>query len=358
MSVHHSVENVYVRQEAVRLTRQHFWSLLTMALIFKFVTEALAWALVAIGDALMVSEIKTVIDQYAILVTSTQMTSSEPLLTALVDLLLSPKFIIFNLVYIVVTALVSAGLSFGRIQQFLSAARGDRPKPLRIFGGMKHCLKTWGVQLLCGLKLTLWMLPGIAVMLLGSYLTTCQQPDVGNLIIIIGIVLMLVLGARALLRYGMAVYLLADDPTRGVRECVKTSKAMLKGRLWQYFKVDMPVFFKMLGVSMLAGLLFTVLENVITMDAQTYTIVKTVLDFAATIYFVLQLHMVQTSFFLRLTNPTPLMRELRPISEWLSEHTATDIEPETTAESDEDSPADMEPQTNEEKEISYEEPDR
>ena len=40
-------------------------------------------------------------------------------------------------------------------------------------------------------------------------------------------------------RYRMAIYLLVDDPSRGVMECIRLSKEMMKGHKWELFVLDL-----------------------------------------------------------------------------------------------------------------------
>ena len=46
-------------------------------------------------------------------------------------------------------------------------------------------------------------------------------------------------GIIAAYRYRMAIYLLVDDPGRGVMECIRLSKEMMKGHKWELFVLDL-----------------------------------------------------------------------------------------------------------------------
>lgn len=46
-------------------------------------------------------------------------------------------------------------------------------------------------------------------------------------------------GIIASYRYRMAIYLLVDDPGRGVMECLRISKEMMKGHKWELFVLDL-----------------------------------------------------------------------------------------------------------------------
>lgn len=327
MSVNRTVENVYIRQEAVQLTRNNFWQLLGIAVIIRFITEVLSWTLTAVGNRLMIPEVSEIVDQYTRLVNLSGLTSS--LIDSLLSMITSPKFILFNLAFLVLKGIINAGLSLGRIQQQLDTCRGGYPDPLRIFSGMKLFLKAWGLELWSGLKVGLWALPGMGVMIIGIELQLYEMYDIGNVVMVIGSVLMLALWYRAILRYAMAPYLLADEPDRGIRDCVRTSTGLMKGRLWQYFKVDIPVLFKCIGAMLAASFVMNLISRIIPMDIQLADRIDSILFFAATVYFLVQARLVNTLFYLRTRRPVTLDGTPKPVSYWLREHLETDIEPET-----------------------------
>ena len=61
----------------------------------------------------------------------------------------------------------------------------------------------------------------------------------------------------AALRYFLSTYVLADEPSTGVFECVRKSKAMMKGHKWQLFKLTIPYLLKMYGWMFLIIAVFT-----------------------------------------------------------------------------------------------------
>lgn len=328
MSVNRTVENVYIRQEAVQLTRRNFWRLLGMAAIISIINNGLNWAMSIIGDKLMLPEINLVIERCTSLMYSTHITSTEPAVNALIALITSSKFILFNLVVWVVSGLVSAGLSVGHNKQLLDTGRGGYPEPLQVFAGMKLCLKAWGVQLWAALKTGLWCLPGVGLVIIGSELTLYDMGEIGNAVMVIGVVLMLVLGLRAILRYTMAVTLLADEPDRGVRDCVKFSTALMQGRLWQCIRLGVPLFFKLIGAVLLADIVYNLICSIVPMDVQFAVVLDSLLTAAATAYFFVQANVLYTIFYLRTRRPVTLEGAPKPVSYWLREHMETDIEPD------------------------------
>lgn len=72
----------------------------------------------------------------------------------------------------------------------------------------------------------------MAFKILGLYLWIC-------LFYMLWCLLFLIPGIIALMRYSQALYILAEDPSKGIRQCVNESKAMMKGHLWEYFVLNL-----------------------------------------------------------------------------------------------------------------------
>lgn len=357
MSVNRTVENVYMRQEAAQLTRRHFWPLLGMTLIINFIQNWLDKGLTAIGDQLMGPEIETFTTQYNHLLTSGKITSSQPLLQAFEDLLFSPKFLLFNLLFIILTSLVSTGLHLGRRQQLIDTAQGGIPQIRGVFRMVRYCLKAWAVDVWGWLKAILWMLPGAGVMIVGGELMLYGWAELSNAVLIIGMGLMCGLFIPALLRYALSAYILADDPHRGVRECVNCSVGLMNDRKWQFFKLGVPVLLKAMLASLAAELIGTLLFSAVNLDYTVITYIETLLAWAATIYFVLQLDMLCALFYLHRRDKREPQEDgsPKPVSYWLRESPT----PEPPVESTTDSPLDASSETHENtKENDHEEPDR
>ena len=95
-------------------------------------------------------------------------------------------------------------------------------------------------MMLCALG---WMLLGAIPLAIGAAMMVSESMEaLGVLLMLAGVVLMLVLGVRAGLDYSMAQGILMDDPSVGVRELLKKSRAMIRGYRWHYVKVSLPVF--------------------------------------------------------------------------------------------------------------------
>lgn len=377
MSVNQTVENVYLRQGAVQLTRKHFWHLLGMMLVITLVTCALDMGMTALGDLITRPETDAAVTAISSYAASETITSSAPMTEAVSKVFASPKFWLFNLVYIILNSLVSSGLALGRHAQLIAAGRGEKPRVLGGFSRMRHCFKAWRLELWVGLKVLLWLLPGFLVLLLGIEMQVYDHEALATPLILAGIGLMIGLVIPALLRYSLSTFILADEPDRGVRDCVNFSKGLMEGRKWQYFKLGVPMFLKCFGVCYVAMMVFSLIGAAIGTEpidtVATIVILLMLLILGLLVfYFSMQFDLVCALFYLKrrklhssvyesswvdtLAKADPA--EAAPISAWLEEHTATDIESaeeeaaestDAPEESEEDSPEDTSPETNEEK---------
>ena len=113
-----------------------------------------------------------------------------------------PDYNILALVYLI---LVTGPLMLGLTIFFLALFRGHDVDAFDIFLGFEKFGKALGLLLYIGLFTFLWSL----------------------LFIIPGII--------ASIRYSQAFYILADDPTKGIKQCVEESKSMMRGNKAKYF---------------------------------------------------------------------------------------------------------------------------
>lgn len=363
MSVNQTVENVYLRQEASQITRKHFWRIIAMSAIVYALTALAEYLLTRLGDLLMADEVQSVISAASAYMNSERISSVEPMLAAWADLFLSPKFWGINLAFMILTGLLSSGLLLGYTTQLIDTGRGGMPKVLGVLGRMRYCLKGWGLGLWTGLKTILWLLPGLGLIILGAELQMYDLFELGNWVIIAGTVLMFALVIQALLRYSQATHIMADEPDRGIRECVTFSKGMMKNRKWQYFRLGVPVILRMTGVALAVGFAGEFILSLAGLEADLLAmqILQVIINISG-IYFLLQLDVLYALFYIKQREPAadapvsywlqkPEEISVRPVSDWLAEHAVTDL-PEKAAE--EESPL---PDTNDEKETPHEQPD-
>lgn len=339
MSLNRTVENVYLRQDAFQLTRLHFWKMLGMYVILFSLTAGLDYSLTWLGDLIMGPEIQALTEaaQHA---QSTGTSASDALLTkTLLELFTSPKFLVYNLVFIVLTGIIRAGLSLGYQRQMISIGRGTGARVPGIFSRMQYGLKAWGLTLWIGLKTLLWPLLGLLILMFTAAAAILLIGDSGKWVMAIGPFLMLGLGIWAAFRYAMAPYLLADEPARGIRECVKLSTLWMQGRKWQYFKLFIPVILKGMGVTFLVGMLCSLVCSLCgwAENPQVMEIVMLISTASAT-YWLMQEHLLSALFYIKRRNPIPVT----PVSTPVNDEAAADSSPDTpetdTKENDHEEP--------------------
>ncbi len=214
------------------------------------------------------------------------------------------------LVALVVSIPVS-GLSLGLSSALLRVAKQETVGIRGLFSRMGQSFKAFGLMLWVALKTWLWMLPGMTVMLAGSGLilaadTLKDTPNDAQLVMtfvpfFIGYALMFALMIPAVLRYSLSFIALADDGSKGIRACVNRSKALMKGRKWQFFKLIAYVFLVMWLAMMGMSFIFAFLTGIFARSAAALIVVQvlmSVLLLCAMAYFSLRMMMTQILFYL------------------------------------------------------------
>lgn len=125
--------------------------------------------------------------------------------------------------------LVTGALTLGVSLFFLALFRRQRIDIVDIFLGFEHFGKALGLFLFQSLFIFLWTL------------------------------LFFVPGIIASIRYSQAFFILADDPTKGIRQCMNESKAMMKGNKSKYFCLSL----SFIGWAILAALPASILEAIV-----------------------------------------------------------------------------------------------
>ena len=248
-----SVENIYTRQKAKELTKKNFWRLLGMMLVTGAIIFGLVFGGVVLLANLTGAQWKTAMQSAAY--SYSYQANIDP--TSI-----GAEFFIGYAVLMIVLTLLGTGLNLGLLRALTDVARGEEKVPVgRVFSRMKYFLKGWGLSLWVGFKTMLWALPGIAVMMAVTvFIVTSANAEAADILAgneaglvalsIMPMVMMLLIFALvipAMLRYFLSTYVLADEPSTGVFECVRKSKAMMKGHKWQLFKLPIPFMLKLYG---------------------------------------------------------------------------------------------------------------
>jgi hypothetical protein len=132
--------------------------------------------------------------------------------------------------------LVTPCLTLGMYRWVLNRLNGLEDPVGLVFCRTRIFFKAIGLQLLIILKVLAWMLPGIAVfiaILLPVYQAGTVQEQAAALqrsytMTLPAVLLMAVPGAIAALRYALAEYIMAEEPSSKILFCIRRSKHLMK----------------------------------------------------------------------------------------------------------------------------------
>ena len=136
-----------------------------------------------------------------------------------------PDFCFLGAVYML---LVSGAFELGLSMFFLAVFRIHKVHVADVFLGFEHFLKALGLFFFMNLFICLWTL------------------------------LFIVPGIIASIRYSQAFFILADDPSKGIRQCMDESKAMMKGNKSKYFLLSL----SFIGWMLLAMIPSSIVESI------------------------------------------------------------------------------------------------
>ena len=241
-----SVENIYTRQKAKELTKKNFWRLLGMMMLTGLIVSVLVYGGIALLSYLTDAQWVTTVQAYSYQATINPAS-------------IGTEFTIGFIVLMIVTTLLATGLNLGLLRAITDVARNAEKVPVgRVFSRMKYFLKGWCLSLWVGFKTMLWaLIVYLPVGFIGFGIAVAGDPQSAQLnettamlmtmLPLFAIILVFALVIPAMLRYFLSTYVLADEPSTGVFECVRQSKAMMKGHKWQLFKLTIPYLLKMYG---------------------------------------------------------------------------------------------------------------
>lgn len=126
--------------------------------------------------------------------------------------------------------LVTGAFTLGITLFFLAIFRRQRVGVSDIFLGFEHFGKALGLMLFQTLFIVLWAL------------------------------LFIVPGIIAAIRYSQAYFIMADDPTKGIRQCMNESKMMMKGNKSKYFCMDLSFIGWYLLAAIPSGIVMSIAE--------------------------------------------------------------------------------------------------
>lgn len=136
-----------------------------------------------------------------------------------------------------ITLLLGPVLGLGFSHTLLKALRREEITYSTVLARLPLFFKAIGLDVMVALRVFLWMLPGWGVSLLGAVIML-YLPSLGMLVMVAAVVLMFVLMIRAMYRYRLASYVLADAPQTGINAAIRRSKEIMKGRKMELFSLE------------------------------------------------------------------------------------------------------------------------
>ncbi len=119
-------------------------------------------------------------------------------------------YIIFSIIFFVIYFIISTLLDFGYLSYCLKVAKRDESMSYGdLFSSTSYLLKALGLSFMMGLFITLWS------------------------------ILLIIPGIIAALRYSQAIFIMVENPDKGIFQCIEESKDMMDGRLWEFFVLSL-----------------------------------------------------------------------------------------------------------------------
>ena len=181
-----------------------------------------------------------------------------------------------------ITAIVSPFLTLGLLNYTFKLLRGEDDALIGTVLSRKNCFfKAIGLNIMVALRTILWMLPGLALEIVGMLLAFTLQENlvtIGMLVMNLGMIVMLVLGVRAAMHYAMATRVMAETPTLGVNACIRRSVEIMSHRKMLLFSLEISFILYHLGITLVESLLLSMAGNVLASTASM------VLSFIVNVY--------------------------------------------------------------------------
>lgn len=150
-------------------------------------------------------------------------------------------------------------LRLGLLRYLQNLLRGQAGTPSDVLSCKQCFLKAIGLDLWVGLKTAVWMLPGLALYLMGAGLAVWMNSlSALYFFAVVSSVAMTALVVRASLHYVMSGYIMAERPETGIRAAVRESIAIMRNRKLAYFMLVL----SFIGWNLLASLVGAVLTSV------------------------------------------------------------------------------------------------
>lgn len=163
-----------------------------------------------------------------------------PILVSLVFAIIIVGLQFIPFVGVIGLLILTAPLTLGLINYFVSLTRDEDPKFDSLFSGFDNFGKSLGVYFLQALFIFLWGLLAIIPFSIGTFKFISnpyllqENPSIFVLMIICFYIFMIP-AIIAQYRYAMCFYILRDNTEVGIRQCIRESSEMMKGYKWKFF---------------------------------------------------------------------------------------------------------------------------
>lgn len=172
-----------------------------------------------------------------------------------------------------ITLLISPVLTLGLNHTLLKALRKEEITVTTVLARLPLFFKAIGLNLMIGLRLILWLLPGMALSLVGAA-AVIFVPTLGLLLMIAAMGVMFVLMIRAMYSYRLAAYVMADAPETGINAAIRRSVEVMLGRRMELFGLELSFIgwrlVLSIGQTLLLGMLGGVLGMTLGMFASFF----------------------------------------------------------------------------------------
>lgn len=151
-------------------------------------------------------------------------------------------------------------MDFGYTSYALRMARNEQPGIRHLFDGFARPLRVLWANILMSLFILLWTLAVVVPVSIILALAQVELLDAVYIGVTVGLIVMVVVGYR----YRLAYYFILDDPDCTARQAIRRSKTAMKGWKWSLFGLDISFFGWMLLSALLGSLVSFLLPVVIT----------------------------------------------------------------------------------------------
>ena len=267
----------YYRKKALAALKGHWQPALLVALIVNLPTMLIQGFSAATGNDLL--------DRLqAVMVTASRdgVLTQETLIREINAALASTAFWTIRGLEIL-ALLVTPCLSLGMYKWLMDLLHGQEQPVSAVFSRMRYFFRAIGLQLLVILKVLLWMLPGLiaAGFLIYPALRaggTAQEQLAalqGSQGFSFPVMLLIIIpGAIAALRYALSEYTMAEKPETRIRACVRRSKELTQNRkkdlFFLLFSFLLWYLLELLIASLLSGVLSLVFQMLAGLALSVY----------------------------------------------------------------------------------------